>query len=117
MTWSRQQQTMKRKFIRALVVVLAAFALVASSTLTISGTILGYTPGEMLQESPVTIPTPRDQQAGYSSLFAASSKRTCFPEFSLMTAFPPIGSSTYHAGSVDLNRRFARGLMLLANYT
>ncbi len=39
------------------------------------------------------------------------------PEFSLMTAFPPIGSSSYHAGSVDLNRRFARGLMLRANYT
>jgi hypothetical protein len=39
------------------------------------------------------------------------------PEFSLMTAFPAIGSSTYHAGSVDLNRRFARGLMLRTNYT
>jgi TonB dependent receptor len=39
------------------------------------------------------------------------------PEFSLMTAFLPAGSSTYHAGSADLNRRFARGLMLRANYT
>jgi hypothetical protein len=39
------------------------------------------------------------------------------PEFSLVTSFPPIGSSTYHAGSVDLNRRFARGLMLRTNYT
>ncbi len=39
------------------------------------------------------------------------------PEFSLMTSFPPIGSSIYHAGSVDFNRRFARGLMLRANYT
>ena len=35
----------------------------------------------------------------------------------LVTTFPAIGSSTYHAGSVDLNRRFARGLMLRANYT
>jgi hypothetical protein len=34
-----------------------------------------------------------------------------------MTAFPNIGSSSYHAGSADLNRRFARGLMLRANYT
>jgi outer membrane receptor protein involved in Fe transport len=39
------------------------------------------------------------------------------PEFSLVTAFPAIGSSTYHAGSVDLNRRFKRGLLLRANYT
>jgi Carboxypeptidase regulatory-like domain/TonB dependent receptor len=39
------------------------------------------------------------------------------PEFSTMTAFPPIGSSIYHAGSADLNRRFARGLLFRANYT
>ncbi len=39
------------------------------------------------------------------------------PEFSTMTAFPPIGGSIYHAGSADLNRRFARGLMFRANYT
>lgn len=39
------------------------------------------------------------------------------PEFSLMTAFPVIGSSTYHAGSVDFNRRFARCFMLRSNYT
>jgi hypothetical protein len=39
------------------------------------------------------------------------------PEFSLMTAFPTIGASTYHAGSVDLNRRFAHGFLLRTNYT
>ena len=39
------------------------------------------------------------------------------PEFSTMTAFPPIGGSIYHAGSVDLNRRFVRGFMLRTNYT
>jgi len=39
------------------------------------------------------------------------------PEFSLMTAFPTVGASTYHAGSADVNRRFARGMMLRANYT
>ena len=39
------------------------------------------------------------------------------PEFSTMTAFPPIGGSIYHAGSADFNRRFTRGLMLRANYT
>jgi len=35
----------------------------------------------------------------------------------LVTTFPAMGSSTYHAGSIDLNRRFARGLMLRGNYT
>jgi hypothetical protein len=39
------------------------------------------------------------------------------PEFSLVTAFPPFGGSSYHAGSVDLNRRFSRGLLFRANYT
>jgi hypothetical protein len=39
------------------------------------------------------------------------------PEFSTITAFPPFGGSIYHAGSVDMNRRFARGIMLRANYT
>lgn len=34
-----------------------------------------------------------------------------------VTAFPAIGSSTYHAGSVDFSRRFSRGVMLRANYT
>jgi hypothetical protein len=34
-----------------------------------------------------------------------------------ITAFPAIGNSIYHAGSVDLNRRFSRGLYLKANYT
>jgi Carboxypeptidase regulatory-like domain/TonB dependent receptor len=34
-----------------------------------------------------------------------------------VTAFPGIGSSTYHAGSVDFSRRFARGIMFRANYT
>jgi hypothetical protein len=34
-----------------------------------------------------------------------------------VTAFPGMGSSIYHAGSADLSRRFARGLMLRANYT
>jgi hypothetical protein len=37
--------------------------------------------------------------------------------YSLVTAFPPVGNSIYHAGSVDLRRRFARGLFMLANYT
>jgi hypothetical protein len=39
------------------------------------------------------------------------------PEFSTMSAFPPIGGSAYHAGSADFNRHFERGLMFRANYT
>jgi hypothetical protein len=35
----------------------------------------------------------------------------------LVTAFPGIGKSIYHAGSVELRRRFSRGLFMLANYT
>lgn len=35
----------------------------------------------------------------------------------LLTAFPPIGNSIYHAGSIELNRRFAQGLLIMANYT
>jgi hypothetical protein len=34
-----------------------------------------------------------------------------------LSAFPPIGNSIYHAGSVELNRRLTSGLYLLANYT
>jgi hypothetical protein len=37
--------------------------------------------------------------------------------YGLITAFPPVGNSIYHAGSVELNRRFAKGLLVMANYT
>jgi len=40
-----------------------------------------------------------------------------FPEFTLMTSFPAIGGSIYHAGSADFHHRFSRGLMFRANYT
>ncbi len=39
------------------------------------------------------------------------------PAFSTVTSFPAIGSSIYHGGSVDVNRRMSRGLMIRANYT
>jgi hypothetical protein len=35
----------------------------------------------------------------------------------VITAFPAIGSSKYHGGSIDINRRMSRGLLLRANYT
>ncbi len=34
-----------------------------------------------------------------------------------MTTYAPVGSSNYHAGSIELNRRFSRGLFLKTNYT
>jgi hypothetical protein len=34
-----------------------------------------------------------------------------------ITAFEPIGNSIYHAGSVEINRRFGQGLFAKANYT
>jgi outer membrane receptor protein involved in Fe transport len=35
----------------------------------------------------------------------------------VITAFPAIGSSRYHGGSVDINRRMSKGLLMRANYT
>ncbi len=37
--------------------------------------------------------------------------------FGSVTTFPPIGSGTYHSGSVDFIHRFAKGIYLRANYT
>jgi hypothetical protein len=39
------------------------------------------------------------------------------PEFSTLTAFEPFGGSIYHAGSIDVNRRMSKGIMVRANYT
>jgi hypothetical protein len=39
------------------------------------------------------------------------------PAFSTMTSFPALGSSSYHAGSIDFNRRMSRGVLIRANYT
>jgi hypothetical protein len=36
---------------------------------------------------------------------------------SLLTTFPAIGGSIYHAAAVDVNHRLAKGLMLRGNYT
>src|SRR5262249_14912259 len=35
----------------------------------------------------------------------------------VITAFPDIGSSRYHGASIDINRRFSKGLQLRGNYT
>jgi len=36
---------------------------------------------------------------------------------SAITSMQPNGTSTYHGGAIDLNRRFAKGLLFRANYT
>jgi len=36
---------------------------------------------------------------------------------SAITSMQPVGTSEYHGGAVDLNRRFAKGLLFRANYT
>jgi hypothetical protein len=37
--------------------------------------------------------------------------------YGLITAFPAVGNSIYHAASVELRRRFAKGFYMLADYT
>jgi len=44
--------------------------------------------------------------------------RRPFPQFSnVLVINPPLGNSAYHAGFVKMERRFRRGLSLLAHYT
>jgi hypothetical protein len=68
------QQTTKTKFIQALVVVLAAFAVVAYVYPDDLWDEAAYTPSKMLKESPERFPSHRERYAVYSSPFAASSK-------------------------------------------
>ncbi|MFB3916879.1 MAG: TonB-dependent receptor domain-containing protein [Terriglobales bacterium] len=49
--------------------------------------------------------------------FKANKRYLINPDFSTLTTIPSLGGSIYHAASVDLNRRFTRGLMIRANYT
>lgn len=92
LTGSIWQQTMKRKFVRILVVVLAAFALFAfvyPDDLSENDTACGQS--EILKESSVRIPTYRDRQASHRDKQAlaldstrpfAPIKKTCSPSSS-----------------------------------
>jgi len=83
---------MKRKFIPALVVVLAAFAVFVYVCPDVLWDDAAYTPNEMLKESSERLPTHRDRQAVYSSLFAASSKSTHSPSSEARTMSPSLVS-------------------------
>jgi len=37
--------------------------------------------------------------------------------FGFMTTFPPVGSNTYHGGSIDFQHRFSKGIYFRTNYT
>ena len=96
---SMWQQTMKRKFVRILVVVLAAFALFAfvyPDDLSENDTACGQS--GMLKESSVRIPTHWDRQGAHrdhqalavdSTRFAAN-KSTCSPSSSERTTSPTL---------------------------
>jgi outer membrane receptor protein involved in Fe transport len=60
---------------------------------------------------PATAPTLAGLQAQSTRTYSA------FGFLSNLTAFPPIGNSIYHGGSVELTKRMSSGLMLKANYT
>ena len=97
---SMWQQSMKRKFIRILVVVLAAFALFAfvyPDDLSENDTACGQS--GMLKESSVRIPTYRDRRATHrdqqalavdSTRLFDSNKITCSPSSSERTTSPTL---------------------------
>jgi len=86
------QQTMKRKFIRALAVVLAAFAVFVYVYPDDLWDDAAYTPSEMLTESSERLSTHRDRHAVYSALFAAASKSTSCPSSEARTMSPTLVS-------------------------
>jgi hypothetical protein len=83
---------MKRKFIRALVVVLAAlavFVFVYPDDLW-DYDVVGQS--EMVAESPERLPSPRDQQAADFSPFSALNKSATFPSLDASTTSPGLVS-------------------------
>ncbi len=83
---------MKRKFIRALAVVLAAFAVFVYVCPDDLGDDAAYTPSEMLKESSERLSTHRDRHAVYSALFAGASKSTYCPSSEARTMSPTLVS-------------------------
>ena len=74
---------------------------------------------------PGTIPNPVDTLANFRAFCPSAGTQPVAPCRVLsadgflgnLTTFPPLGSGTYHAASVDFMHRFARGLYFRANYT
>jgi hypothetical protein len=91
LTRSIWQQSMKGKFVRILVVVFAAFALFAFVYPDdLSEDDSACSQSEMLQQSPVTIPTPREQQAVNFGLLVPPSKSTSSSNFEARTISPTL---------------------------
>jgi hypothetical protein len=71
-----------------------------------------FAASDVPSQVPLTAPTRADFFNAQNLRYAAEGFNGGF-----ITAFPAIGNSIYHAGSVNLDRRFSRGLYLKANYT
>jgi hypothetical protein len=85
---------MKRKFIQALVAVVAAiavFGFVYPDDL-LDDDVAGQS--EMVTESPERLPSPRDRQAVHFSPFSALNKSTTFPSLDDSTTSPALVSLT-----------------------
>ena len=83
---------MKSKFIRTLVVVLAAFAAFVFVWPDDLWDEAAYTQSEMLKELSERLPTHRDRQGVYSSLIAASNKSAYSPTSAAMATSPILAS-------------------------
>ncbi len=70
------------------------------------------TPSQVPATVPATAPTRGQFLAAEDLRYSAQGFDGGF-----VTAFDPVGSSTYHAGSVEVNRRLSRGLWLKSGYT
>jgi hypothetical protein len=70
-----------------------------------------FSPADIPATLPAASPTLAQFLAARGRPYAAQG----FPN--AITSMQPAGVSEYHGGSIDLNRRFARGLLLRANYT
>ena len=68
---------------------------------------------------PATVAAPASTLANFKSFLANGLSQPLATEgfFGNLTENPPIGAGTYHAGSVDLMHRFAKGLYFRTNYT
>jgi hypothetical protein len=64
---------------------------------------------------PAAIPTPVDTLANIKAFNPHPLNVDGF--LGNVTTFPPVGSGIYHAGSVDVMHRFAKGLYFRTNYT
>lgn len=70
-------------------------------------------------EVPAAVTAPASTRADFANFLANGMSQPLATEgfFGNLTTNPPIGTGIYHAGSVDLMHRFAKGLYFRSNYT